>query len=77
MNDSQTKNFAPKLPADDPNYRERVAVPIMQAVDAMPMEWRTLVHEYGYVDVYRAWKRGWSVELVRRSAEANGGAFVL
>ncbi len=75
MTDSQTRAFAARADAADPEYKRRVAEPTMRAIDAMPREWRRLIHDYGYVDVYRAWKRGWSVEQVR--AKAAGGVFVL
>lgn len=79
-NDSQvglTAGFRAKLPADDPLYRERVAVPTMEAIDAMPRAYRLLVHEFGYVDVYRAWRRGWPVERILDRARLNGGIFVM
>lgn len=79
-NDSQTgltAGFRPKLAADDPLYRERVAVPTMEAIDAMPQAYRLLVHEFGYVDVYRAWRRGWSVKYIRMLADDAGGVFVM
>lgn len=73
--DSATQNYTASAPADDPSYRDRVAIPTMQAVDAMPKAYRELVHEFGYVDVYRAWKRKWSPETIRM--RANGGIFAL
>lgn len=66
-----------KFPADHPLYRERVAVPTMEAIDAMPRAYRLLVHEFGYVDIYRAWMRGYSVEVIRERARLNGGVFVM
>jgi hypothetical protein len=72
-----TAGFRAKMPADHPEYRERVAVPVMQAVDALPQAYRRLVHEYGYVDVYRAWKRGLPPEAIRAAAERAGGVFSL
>lgn len=32
----------------------------MQTVDKLPDEWRRLVNEYGYIETYKAWKRGMS-----------------
>lgn len=74
--DSQTGNYTPKVEPGHPEYRERVAVPTMDAVDGMPAPFRALVHEYGYVDVYRAWKRGWSPDRVRESVD-DFGVFAL
>ena len=76
---SGTKGFIPKggaVPGDD-TYAEHVAQPTMAAIDQMPPIWRDLVHRYGYVDVYRAWKRGYSVADVTERAERDGGFFVL
>lgn len=75
--DSNTIGFAAKESADDPLYRDRVAVPVMTAVDGMPKEYRELVHEFGYVDVYRAWRRGMQPSIIRQRAAANGGRFEL
>ena len=75
--DGNTAAFAAKVTPDDPSYAARVAKPVMAAVDRMPAEWRGLVHEYGYVDVYRAWKRGMSRSAVCAKAEANRGVFSL
>lgn len=77
-NDSnQQSGYRAHLPADHPGYRERVAVPTMEAIDAMPQAYRLLVHEYGYVDVYRAWRRGWSAKYIRMLADDAGGRFVM
>lgn len=73
--DSTTQNYTANAAADDAAYRDRVAVPTMKAVDGMPAPYRALVHEYGYVDVYRAWKRGWSVERIK--SRVVGGVFTL
>lgn len=66
-----------KLPPDHPSYRETVAVPIMQAVDSMPPPYRQAIHEFGYIDVYRAFRRGWQVTRIRDVAAQHGGRFVL
>jgi len=58
-------------------YTIRVAGPVMTAIDRMPPAWRALVNAYGYVDVYRAWRADWQPAQVRRTAEQNGGLFVL
>lgn len=70
--DTQREGYTPKADADDPAYKRRVAEPVMQAVDSLPPSYRALVHEFGYVDVYRAWRRGWSVEQIRASASETG-----
>ena len=75
--DSLNRSHQPKLPADHPDYGEKVAAPVMEAVDALPKAYRDCVAEYDFVDVYRAWKRGVSPERIRQMAEANGGRFVL
>lgn len=75
--DSNTNDFRAKTSADDPAYKNRVAEPIMNAVDGMPKEYRELVHDFGYVDVSRAWRRGMQPSMVRQRAAANGGRFEL
>ena len=54
-----------------------IYIPTMQAIDAMPLEYRRLVWDFDYVNVYRAWRRGWAPEKIRAHAEAAGGVFVL
>lgn len=73
--DSSTAHHREKVPGDDPQYKTAVAEPVMAAVDALPAPFRRLVHEFGYVDVYRAWRRGWTVEMIRD--RAFSGLFVL
>jgi hypothetical protein len=53
-------------------YSARVAAPVMAAIDDMPREYRELVNEFGYVDVYRAWRRGISPASIRRQAARDG-----
>lgn len=66
------------LSPDHPDYKAKVAEPTMEAVDSMPAEWRLqAVANYGYVDVYRAWKRNWPLSRVKDQAERMGGRFVL
>ena len=77
LTDGNTAGYQAKVPADHPDYQAKVAVPVMNAVDAMPQQFRTAVAEFDYVDVYRAWRRGWSVEKIRDVAARNGGRFVL
>lgn len=74
---SDTAGHAAKSWSGPAEYQERVARPVMHAIDAMPKLYRDLVQDYGYVDVYRAWKRGISPDVIRARAEANGGRFVL
>lgn len=74
---NQGSGYRAQLPADHPSYRERVAVPTMEAIDAMPQAYRLLVHEFGYVDIYRAWRRGLPVEIIRDRARHNNGVFVI
>jgi hypothetical protein len=58
-----------------PEYRKRVAAPVMNAVDAMPAVYRELVNEFGYVDVYRAWRKGWTPKEIR--GRVRNGRFAL
>jgi hypothetical protein len=73
--DSRTPHFREKVSGDHPAYKSTVAEPVMNAVDTMPAEYRHLVHDFGYVDVYRAWKRGMSPDSIRVSA--RNGVFAL
>lgn len=75
--DSDTDGKKAKAEPGTDAYAERVAKPTMEAIDAMAPEWRALVHEFGYVDVYRAWRRGWTVLEVRKRAQECGGRFAL
>lgn len=77
ISDSRTAAFGEKVPADDPRFKQLVAEPVMDAVDSMPPEFRALVHDFGYVDVYRAWRRGMAPAQIRAKAEACGGRFEL
>lgn len=55
-----------------PEYIQRVARPVMDAIDRMPRAYREVVNEFGYVDVYRAWKRGISPsEIAQRSRDGG------
>lgn len=76
-NNTATAGYAPKdgaaLGSED--YSEKVARPTMGAIDGMPEAYRALVNEFGYIDVYRAWRRGWSPEQIRRASK--DGAFHL
>jgi|GEM_PF-6967540 len=74
---SGAQGFTAKAAADDPAYKRSVAEPVMIAVDSMPKEYRQCVHDFGYVDVYRAWRRGLSPLEIRAKAESNGGVFTL
>lgn len=66
-----------RIRTDHDEYQRDVAQPIEQAIDNMPRSWRALVHEFDYVNVYLAWRRGLSPDTVRRQAKANGGVFEL
>ncbi len=65
-NNSSVEGFTPKASdhASD-EYAALVAVPTMRAIDGMPSEYRALVQEFGYIDVYRAWRQGWSCAQIR------------
>lgn len=75
--EDDSRHHTAKVSPDHPDYADKVAKPVMEAVDGMAPEWRELIGMYGYVDVYRAWRRGMSAAKVRQMAEANGGRFVL
>lgn len=75
--DSNTSEFKAKAEPGDDAYKTRVAEPMMTAVDNMPKPYRDLVHEYGYVDVFRAWRKGWSVSSIHAKAKERGGVFEL
>ena len=75
--DSNNDNYWAKVSPDQSLYKETVAEPVMSAVDAMPPEYRQLVHEFGYVNIYLAWRRAWSVKEIRERAKALGGRFSL
>lgn len=69
LNNSVVPGFGAK-PAElgSDEYSARVASPIMGAVDKMPKAFRDLVNEFGYIDVYHAWRNGWTPEMVRNRA---------
>jgi len=72
LNNSEVPGYTAKradIASDE--YTTRVASPVMDAIDHMPKAYRDLVNEYGYVDVYRAWKRGWTPQQIRQRA-TNG-----
>ena len=46
QHDSNTATHRAKVEPGSPEYQARVANPVMAAVDAMPPEWRALVHEF-------------------------------
>lgn len=76
LNNTAIPGYAPRASdLGSPEYAERVAQPTMDAVDGMPAAYRALVNEFGYIDVYRAWRRGWSPERIR--AASKDGAFHL
>lgn len=70
-NNTQVGNFVPKPFADSEDYKAKIATVTMEAIDAMPRRYRDLVNQFGYVDVYRAWKRGWSPEYIRQRARGE------
>lgn len=76
LNNSNTAEFSAKaVDIASPEYTKRVAAPVMDAVDHMPQAFRALVNEYGYVDVYRAWRKGMTPQQIK--ARARDGAFRL
>ena len=76
--DSDNLKFRAKAPSGNLDlYKKQVAEPVMAAVDAMPPIWRSLVQEFGYVDVYRARMLGISPDAMRQCAKEFGGVFPL
>lgn len=76
LNNSEVPGFtAKRAELASEEYSQRVAAPVMDAVDHMPLAYRNLVNEFGYVDVYRAWKRGLTPNQIRQ--HARNGAFCL
>lgn len=76
LNNSEVPGFkAKRADLGSEEYSQRVASPVMDAVDRMPFAYRQLVHDLGYVDVYRAWKRGWTPSQIR--SRAADGTFHL
>lgn len=72
LSNSAIGSFVAKDVPESDLYAERTAAPVMEAIDAMPAEYRALVNEFGYIDVYRAWRRGMSPAHIRSYAEATG-----
>lgn len=72
---SEAAGYQAKVDLESPEYGERVARPTMAAIEAMPPVWRALVNDYGYIDVYRAWRRGMPPEVIRD--RARDGVFRL
>jgi hypothetical protein len=76
LNNSVIAGTAAKAAAlGSDEYSTKVAMPIMNAVDGLPPAYRELVNEFGYIDVYRAWRSGMTPEQIRRNA--RDGFFVL
>lgn len=76
-NDTEGSAYSAKVEPGHPDYKVKVAEPTMEAVDGLPAEWRAILREHGYVDVFRAFKRRWPPSRVKEQAERNGGLFVL
>ena len=75
--DADAKGFRAKAEPGTDAFKTKVAEPVMQAVDKMPPIWRSLVHDFGYVHVYRAMMFKMDPRQVRAMAEENGGVFEL
>lgn len=73
--DSEASGYVAKAEPGSDAFKTKVAEPTMQAIDQMPKCYRLLVHEFGYVDVFRAWRRGWSPDRIR--GHAKDGIFRL
>ena len=75
--DGEQGGYVAKVFPGGEAYKAMVAEPVMEAYDCLPVEYRLCVHDLGYVNVYRAWKRGWTVHKIRMNAIRNGGRLVL
>lgn len=64
-----------KAQPGSPEYKAKTAEPTMGAIDSMPENFRRLVHEFDYIDIYRAWKRGWSEAKIRAHVANNTFTF--
>lgn len=62
---SSIADYTAKADPDSPTYRDKVAVPTMTSVDSMPLGYRELVNEFGYIEVYIQWRRGRTLAQVR------------
>jgi hypothetical protein len=62
---SETADYTAKAPSDSADYRTKVAIPTMAAVDYLGPEYRLLINEFGYIPVYRL--RRLSPEVIRRT----------
>lgn len=76
-NNSQTADFTPRGSLGSEEYKRRTAEPTMEAILGMPEAYRNLVDEFGYIDIYRAWRRGMHPDMIRARAKANNGVFTL
>jgi hypothetical protein len=74
---SATPAYGAKAEPDTAIYKSRVAEVTMQTVDAMPAPYRSLVQDFGYIDVYRAWRKGFPPHMIKAAADRTGGFFVL
>lgn len=74
-NDTQVTGFRPKAEPGTDAYKRAVAEPTMAAIDGMPAAFRECVRDFDYINVYRAWRRGWTPQAIRQSAAKNGGKF--
>jgi hypothetical protein len=68
-NNSATAGYAPRGDLGSEDYAEQTAKPTMDAIDHMPLGYRELVNELGYIPVYRAWRRGLSESAILAAAK--------
>ena len=55
-NNSEIEGFTAKADLESPAYKSRVSQPVMEAIDALPQAYRALINEFGYIEVYLAWR---------------------
>ncbi len=69
--DSQVGHHKPNAEPGSPEYKAQVAEPTMGAIDAMTKPFREAVYRYGYIDVYKAWRAGWTVQQIHAAAKGD------
>jgi hypothetical protein len=64
LTDSERSGTRAHAQPGSPDYKTKVAEPVMAAIDGLPKAYRTLIHELDYVDVYRTWRAGASPQQI-------------
>ena len=64
-----------RVPPNSGEYKRLTAVPVMNAIDALPPEYRELVNEFDYIGVYLAWRSRTPPAVIRAQAAEAGGVY--